>query len=167
MAKKYLYQFYPWIAYSNFFAAMKHQQGVAAYIGSPEHRLAQLTSRVETLEETVFKKRKRKQTTEAQRFLLFYYLGGMKFILEIPTSQNMKDLYVAEMLDIDPDNVRKFRSELGKKNKPLLETVSNYTFLVEFFGKIKDRKNEAEAAKILLRLNNEKEKQAKKFWKIG
>jgi hypothetical protein len=142
---------------------MQQKQGLAAYIGSPDHRIAQLTARVEKLEEAVFKKRKRKAATEAQRFLLFASAGGMEIIHAMPISQNMKDLFVSRMLDIDQDNVRKFRSEVGKKHKPLLETEANYVYLTETFMETKDKKREAEASNILRNILNEKEKQSKKL----
>jgi hypothetical protein len=41
-----------------FFAAMQTGNGLSAYIGSSKHRLAQLTTRAEQLEETAFKKPK-------------------------------------------------------------------------------------------------------------
>lgn len=138
---------------------MQRQQGLSDYIGSAEHKLTQLTARVEQLEETVYRKRKRKSATEAQRFLLLYYAGAVDHIREMPISQNSKDLYVATAADIDPENARKFLSELGKKEKPLLETASNYSFLVDFFEKVKDRKREAEVAKILNKIRTVKEKE--------
>ena len=40
------------------------------------------------------------------------------------------------MMDIDPDNARKYLTESVKNSKPLLDTESNYTFLEGFFEEL-------------------------------
>src|SRR5687767_14972575 len=82
-------------------------------------QIQKLEQRIQILEEKVFKKVQRIRATEAQKFLLAYYSGALKQIIELNISQNSKDLLVSVMLDIDPDNARKYLSELGKKNKQL------------------------------------------------
>lgn len=136
---------------------MQNPQGLSIYFGSTEHKLSLLTQRVEQLEEVVHKKKKGKLTTEQQRFLLFYHLGFVDAMVQNHTgSQNQKDLLVARMLNIDPDNARKFLSDIRKKDKLLLETESNYNFLVEQFQELGYPELEKKAEKILLAILNRK-----------
>src|SRR5438309_11509731 len=95
-----------------------------------------IDQRLKLLEEKVFKKAKRLRATEAQRFLIDYHLGLIAPIQQLPTSQNQKDILVSIRYDIDPDNARKFLAQTNSKNKPLLHTISNYTFLVNFFEQV-------------------------------
>ncbi len=100
-----------------------------------DFRIRKIEQRITVIEETIFKKVKRLRATEGQRFLIFFHLGLIKTINELPVSQNQKDLLVSLMLDIDPNNSKKFLSESAKKERPLLNTIANYTFLSDFFDK--------------------------------
>jgi hypothetical protein len=98
-------------------------------------RIHRLETRISVLEEQIFKKVKRLRATESQRFLIIYHLGLIPEIQKLDISQNQKDLIVSVMLDIDKDNAKKYLAETAKKKKPLLDTISNYSFLVDFFEK--------------------------------
>jgi len=121
-------------------------------------QINKLDQRISVLEETVFKKVKRLRATEAQRFLVLYHLGLVELIKKLEISQNQKDVLVSVLLDIDPHNAKKFLSETAKKNRPLLETISNYTFVSSLFEKIKNDKLNIETERILNRLRADKEK---------
>ena len=83
-------------------------------IRKPEYRLSpffkhereneifqDVDQRLTLLEEATFKKLKRIRGTEAQRFLLHYYIGTIKIIQEMADlSQNEKDSFVSLLLDI-------------------------------------------------------------------
>ena len=123
-----------------------------------EYRIHKIDQRVKLLEEAVFKKLKRFRGTEAQRFLILYHLGIVEQIRKMDLSQNLRDLLVSVMLDIDIHNSKKFLSESAKKERPLLNTVSNYTFLLDFFEKLGVEKNTSEVEKILNILKEKKER---------
>lgn len=92
--------------------------------------------RFKNLEDKVFNKKRRREVTGAQRFLIMYYLKALDPIIQNELiSQNTKDGQVAAILDIDRDNAKKYLSELAKKTKPLLHTKTNYEFLMNFFAK--------------------------------
>ena len=112
---------------------MKNQVGNIS-LGSTDLKVAMLSQRVEVLEEKIFRKVNRVRATEAQRFLLYYYDGGIDKVLQDSTTfQKNKNLFLSVMLDIDPDNAGKFLSQITRKAKPLLDTESNYSFLVDFY----------------------------------
>lgn len=114
-----------------------------------------LNDRIKVLEEKAFKKLKRLRATEAQRFLIFFHLGLLNPIKEnAGLLQHQKDTLISVILDIDPDNAKKFLLETGKKIKPLLRTKSNYTFLVNFFETLGCKQTANEVHKILLKINN-------------
>jgi hypothetical protein len=123
-----------------------------------QFQINKLNQRITVLEEAVFKKVKRLKATEAQRFLILHHLGLTKPLRDLEISQNQKDLLVSVLLDIDPNNAKKFLVETSKKDRPLLETISNYLFLSEFFEKVKLEKHHIEAERILNRLRADKEK---------
>lgn len=123
-----------------------------------QFQLNKLNQRITVLEETVFKKVKRLRATEAQRFLVMYHLGLVEPIKKLEISQNQKDILISVLLDIDPNNAKKFLAETAKKDRPLLETISNYTFLSSLFEKVKNDKLYTETERILNRLRADKEK---------
>ncbi|RYG14912.1 MAG: hypothetical protein EOO07_16490 [Chitinophagaceae bacterium] len=134
-------------------------QGATPFIGSSDYKLSLLTQRVELLEEKIFKKVKRNRATEAQRFLLYHLSGSINHIIQNSEySQKQKALLVSLMLDIDPENARKFISELAKKEKPLLNTESNYTYLVDVFQREGFKGLEEKAEKTLLEILSKKGK---------
>lgn len=98
------------------------------------HTLKKLEQRVTLIEESVFRKVKRLRATEAQRFLILYHMKMIDPILDFCESQNQKDKFLSVLIDIDPVNAKKFLIETSRKDRPLLETISNYTFLSEFFS---------------------------------
>lgn len=123
-----------------------------------QFQINKLNQRITVLEEAVFKKVKRLRATEAQRFLVLYHLGLVEPIKKLEISQNQKDILISVLLDIDPTNAKKFLAETAKKDRPLLETISNYTFLSSLFEKIKNDKLYTETERILIRLRADKEK---------
>ena len=126
-------------------------------------RTSEMENRIAVLEEHVFKRPKRLRGTEAQRFLITLYLGQLDKIIQSSISEKQKSLTVSVMLDIDPDNARKFLAELGKKEKYRLHTESNYTFLVQFFTDNGHKEPAEEADRILIAIQNAKdEKNSKK-----
>jgi hypothetical protein len=129
------------------------------FVGKYSSRLElnRINQRLAVLEESVFKKVKRVRATEAQRFLILYHLGLIEHIKKLTISQNQKDLLVGIILDIDPNNAKKFLVETSKKVRPLLKTISNYTFLSEFFEKNGHKKLASEAEKILIELRASKD----------
>jgi len=121
-------------------------------------RITGLENRIAILEEHVLKAPKRLRATEAQRFLIAFYLGQFNKIMEYTISQKQKGITLSVMLDIDPDNARKFLAEIPKKEKTLLHTESNYTFLVQFFIDNGYKELQEEADHILIAIQNAKDK---------
>jgi hypothetical protein len=121
-------------------------------------RINQLYNRIDSLEESRCKAKQRTRATEAQRFLIAFYLGQLDTIIQEPNSQKQKHITISIMLDIDVDNARLFLSEIPKKEKKRLHTISNYTFLVQFFKDNDYEKQQQEADRILTQLLNQKEK---------
>lgn len=91
-----------------------------------------IETRFRDLEHKVFKKRKAKPITRAQKVLLLHQLGMLKPLLELDTTQTNKARILSLLLEEDYDNLH---GDLSNANRglPNLATKDNYTMLVEFY----------------------------------
>jgi hypothetical protein len=130
----------------------------AESLQNPLYRLLlDQNQRLENLERALIKRRKRNKATDAQRFLLLFHSGSLAAITgNSGLSQGQKAQLVSTIIDIDVDNAKKYLSEIAKADRPLLDTISNYTFLFNFYNNAKDVEQAKKMDLHLLKLTAEK-----------
>jgi hypothetical protein len=135
----------------------KYEIGGIRQLGHENNILFDIDQRLSLIEEKVFKKLKRLKATEAQRFLILFHLGLFTPVPSLDIQQQHKDLIISVLLDIDPSNAKKYIIELSSDNKPKLRTITNYTFLINFFKKVELYTLSDKMEEILTEIEKEQE----------
>jgi hypothetical protein len=112
------------------------------------YRLVEHEERIKRLEEKVFKKKKRPDTSRGQQILLMKQLGCLDPILQMEITQEKKALLLSIILNADYDNIY---DDLVHLNEPIntLTLERNYEFLISTYKEIGLKKLEEEADKKL------------------
>ena len=111
-------------------------------------RVSDLLERVKNLEDKVFKKSKKEQTTRAQQMLLFKHLGLLEIIekLEVPKKSKAKLLSV--LLNGNADNIEDDLTKIHHQDSEI-RTKRNYEFIKKTFEEVGLKSLSDEADKIL------------------
>jgi len=111
-------------------------------------QIARLLERVKDLEDHVFKKSKKKETTRAQQMLILKHLGILEFIEKYNLNKKSKAELLSVLLNSSADNIEDDLTNINSHNSPLI-SKKNYKFLENSFDKVGLKENKKECESIL------------------
>jgi hypothetical protein len=117
-----------------------------------QYRIIELTERVKELEDAVFKKKKKTQTTRAQQMLLLKHLGLLEVIERFEITKKAKAELLGIILNASAENVEHDLTEINSNKSPL-RTSKNYDFLIRNFSKVGLKEKEIEAENVFIEIS--------------
>jgi len=99
-------------------------------------------------------KRKNK-LTEPQQILVFYHLGFMEPIMQLPIQEQHKARIISDLLKTGFENTKKYIRKIGTKDSPTY-TLDNYEVLEDYFDTLGLKKERIKCVEILGKIRSSK-----------
>lgn len=118
--------------------------------------MREMSDRLEKLENTVNKTKRKDNTSRGQQILILYHLGLLDKINELNLSNVKKAKLLATLLNSSEQNIRQDLTEVYKQDSELKHST-NYTFLNQLFSELGLNELEKKTDKILVEIQNLKD----------